>query len=230
MTRIKDFITLSKKHIALGLAVTLTLGVLLPVTAVNAQENEYQSDSVMLEDSIELTEEEADLLIAELENFLRIENGHFVFDAVPFVLYAQFGYEVVQGMIDGVEVINELVDTGDAIINDDLSIDGVNSSRLRSNVTDASVHWWGVRFRFNRTRTNTVIVDFRQSATNNTLAATVAGILTKSIGGVGALPFAFNSWQFNSKANALQNRLNETTNRGTELDLHHGITWVTRAQ
>ena len=40
MTRIKDFITLSKKHIALGLAVTLTLGVLLPVTGVNAQEQE----------------------------------------------------------------------------------------------------------------------------------------------------------------------------------------------
>ena len=67
MTRIKDFITLSKKHIALGLAVTLTLGVLLPVTTVNAQES-HSDDFVINELSHEDSLDAREQMLEDLEN------------------------------------------------------------------------------------------------------------------------------------------------------------------
>lgn len=71
MTRIKDFITLSKKHIALGLAVALMIGTLLPMTMVNAQELEihevieldgelmsFDDESLLVIDGTQTPEEE----------------------------------------------------------------------------------------------------------------------------------------------------------------------------
>jgi len=183
----------------------------------------------------EITVETSDALIAVLEQYLTVEDGKFVFDHVPFHVYAQFGHELVQGFIDGIQVVNEQAENGEIRIHEDLSIvelneDGTIVRRPRSNVTETTSHWWGIRFRFNRTATRTAILDLQRAANNSNLAAGVAAVFTAKAAGVGGLPFLFSSWQHNSKADALQRRLNETTNRGTELDLHHGITWATRAQ
>ena len=97
------------------------------------------------------------------------------------------------------------------------------------NVTRTTSHWWGIRRYMNRTMTNDTIRFFENVAFG---AAITAGALKLTgLGGVKGTLVGIAGAQFAQKARRLRDRLNETTNRGTVLDLHFTlVTWATRVQ
>lgn len=88
----------------------------------NLEYNEQLEYNEDIDSYTEISPEEHDELIATLEQFLNVKGGKLVFDEVPSHVYNDFGYDIVDGLIKGVHIANELVDYGEIKINNDFTI------------------------------------------------------------------------------------------------------------
>src|SRR5690242_20054787 len=123
-----------KKLCTLLAGITLT-GAMMPVVAqaaeaepnVNSQQNykinnnQSYIDSNQYHEGNEISPEEHDRLIEKMEQFLSVEDGELVFEDVPFSIYADYGYDIVRGLVEGIEVINDLAQNDIIEINKDFS-------------------------------------------------------------------------------------------------------------
>lgn len=169
---------------------------------------------------------EFEAMIAELEQFIHVEDGRFVFDSVPFNVQAKYGFDLVQAIFEGAESLNDQADEGRFKILDDLNVIDLNASPAsRNNINRTIQHWWGVEQWMNTLRAE----QFANAMVNVSNAYAGAAILGKFIPGVPIIGGVAAIWYRNMGSN-VRSRNTQSKGRGVVVNLHWGFTYTTRVQ
>ena len=168
-----------KKPLVLGLTTMLTLGTLAPI----AQANENTSDEttelpkvLVTETTLDelpeslITENSSDI-ISEVEPYVHRDKQGFLYvdNSIPRELYIQNKVDLLEKSF---EEINKQVESGQVVINDDLSITSNRFTTFASgNGYTSETFWWGERATYNNAQTKSAVKSLTDASIDITFIA-----------------------------------------------------------
>lgn len=158
-----------KKILSYGLLSILTISLVSPMSAyadtkIDQEEVTYQGES---NEFVNLSETD----LNELQKSVKInENGHIYLENVPSDQYKNYGLQYLE---EHFNLLNEKVDNGQIIINQDLSITDL-TVKARAVYGEWTNHWWGYDRKFGKIAAEKYATECNKLATKLAMGAAVA--------------------------------------------------------
>jgi len=194
------------------------------------------------ENELYLSNYQFDSLKYDLEEFLRVENGQFYFENIPFEIYFEYGFQLVEKMKNTIEIPNQLAQEGRIEINLNQSITVIDRSLNDGGVvtnpitpiqtlstrnrTARTWHWWGTRNFMSRSVASQRVRNLRLVSGAASFASTISMKAGFVPGGVSLQVARLIAM---SHADSIQHRL-WFTNHGIIADVNWALVMTTRSQ
>lgn len=198
-----------KKILSYGLVSILTISIVSPISAhadtkIDQEEITYQGES---NEFVNLSETD----LNELQKSVKInENGHIHLENVPSDQYQKYGLQYLE---EHFNLLNEKVDNGQIIINQDLSITDL-TVKARAVYGEWTNHWWGYDRKFGKIAAEKYATECNKLATKLAMGAAVSAPVWWVSAGI-----ALSSGYYYLLATDV-NEANAKSNRGVEVKIY----------